>query len=76
LDSKEKKFDIFLDIKMDLAQEKNYASNATLAIFLLNALSWQILENQNLGCYKPTPLKRNLALEIRTRSEITQGNLL
>jgi hypothetical protein len=37
---------------------------------------WQILEIQNLGCYKPTPLKRNLALEIQTRSETTLGNLL
>jgi hypothetical protein len=24
----------------------------------VNALSWQILETQNLGCYKPTLLKR------------------
>jgi hypothetical protein len=34
------------------------------------------LEIQNLGCYRPIPLKRNLSLEIQTCSEITQGNLL
>jgi hypothetical protein len=30
--------------ELDMAQEKNYACNAILAIFLVNALSWQILE--------------------------------
>jgi hypothetical protein len=28
------------------------------------------------GCYKPTTLRRNLALEIQMRSEITKGDLL
>jgi hypothetical protein len=28
------------------------------------------------GCYKPTPLKRNLALDIQKHWEIARGNLL
>jgi hypothetical protein len=44
--------------------------------FYVNDLSWQILETQNLGCYKTNPIKGNLTLEIQRCSEITWGNLL
>jgi hypothetical protein len=44
--------------------------------FYVNDLSWQILETQNLGCYKTIPIKGNLAFEIQRRSEITWGNML
>ena len=30
-------------------------------------------EIENLGCYKPTPLKMNLALEIRVGYKIGEG---
>jgi hypothetical protein len=44
--------------------------------FYLNELSWQILEIQNLWCYKPTIVKRNLAFEIQVCLETTPSNLL
>jgi hypothetical protein len=56
-----------LDFRKELCMQCNPSK------FYVNVLPWQILETQNLGCYKPTSLKRNLTLEIHMRSEMTQG---
>jgi hypothetical protein len=49
-----------------MAWEKNYACNAILANF----------RNSKFRVLKPTPLKRNLVVEIQTYSKTTWGSLL
>jgi hypothetical protein len=39
-------------------------------------LTWQNFIITKNGCYKPTPLKRNLTLEIQKRWEKALGNQL
>jgi hypothetical protein len=51
------KFDILLDIEIGLDCGKELCMQWNPSKFLVNALSWQILEIQHLWCYKPTPLK-------------------
>ena len=50
-----------IDLKAEIAL--NFDSNLNL------------FEFTNLGCYKPTPLRMNLVLEIRTRREIEMETL-
>jgi hypothetical protein len=50
--SKEKNFDILSYIRIGLGSGKELCMQCNLAKFIVNALSWQILEIRNFGCYR------------------------